>query len=88
MVEGSVNTVSDWFSLGGGEYEVVLEYTATPYRAVQITGPADNCYPAEGGPEADSLSVDGKEVDISTPEFTPITERLLELAAEQMRNAA
>ena len=33
----------------GNETQVTVEYSATPYVPAQTYGPAENCYPAEGG---------------------------------------
>jgi len=31
------------------DVEVVVTFTATPYVPAQVSGPPENCYPAEGG---------------------------------------
>ena len=71
-----------------GEIVVVLEYTATPFVAAQIQGPPENCYPAEGGPEADSMTVDKVPVAMYSSKWSKLTETMLEMASEAMQTKA
>lgn len=55
------------------EYDDVtfnVEFTATPYRREQVSGPPENCYPAEGG-EVEIVNVylgdDEVQVTLSEP---------------------
>ena len=44
------------------ESEVVVDYTMTPVIPAQTYGPAENCYPAEGGEvEIQSVTIFGSD---------------------------
>lgn len=49
---------------GDEEIEINVEFTATPFVPAQTYGPAENCYPAEGGEiEITAVFVDGIAID-------------------------
>jgi hypothetical protein len=51
------------------ETEVTIEYTISPYDPGVSSGPAELCYPPEGGEvEIIKATVDGKEVSLTDEE--------------------
>ena len=50
------------FEVCGFDFEV--EFEATEYHSAQISGPPENCYPAEGG-DVDIISVSLGEWDVT-----------------------
>lgn len=45
----------------GVEFDV--EFTAEPYIPAKISGPPENCYPAEGGEiDIESISINGQDL--------------------------
>lgn len=66
------------------EYEVSA--SVSKYVPAKISGPPENCYPAEGGEvEIDSITLNGKDVDLedfSPKEIEKMEEQLFEAAQD------
>ncbi len=76
------------FFIGDVEFEV--EFSSTPYRPAKISGPPENCYPAEGGEvELESISIGGFEVTevLSDAAYNKIKTMCEEAASECEKDA-
>ncbi|WP_045834486.1 hypothetical protein [Hyphomicrobium sp. 99] len=64
----------------GEQIEVEVEYSLTPYYPAQTYGPAENCYPAEGG-EIDELTayLDGEKFELTPVEMQAVEKRIYEI---------
>ena len=61
----------DWqFSRGDDTLEVVIRYDIEPYVPARISGPPEDCYPAEGGYISDiHVTVAGVTIDLTEDEM-------------------
>ena len=69
------------FYIGDVEFEV--EFSSTPYKPAKISGPPEQCYPAEGGEvEIESISIGDFEVsDVISDAARNTLQRMAEEAA-------
>ena len=76
------------FYIGDVEFEV--EFSSTPYVPARISGPPENCYPAEGGEvEIESISIGGFEVsDVISEDTRDKLQNLAEEAAPELEAEA
>lgn len=71
------------FYIGDVEFEV--EFNSTPYKPAKISGPPEQCYPAEGGEvEIESISIGDFEVsDIISDSVRQLLQTKCEEAAPE-----
>lgn len=57
--------------------EVEVTYTASRYVPARVSGPPENCYPAEGGLEDWSAECDGVEYELTEAQIDALQEQII-----------